>query len=570
MPSSIDPSLVPLVNPGALFYTLTANPSLAVRWLEPTDPHYYDVYNRPLGDVVLRQLMVAKTIDQIGLRLSHQSSFPFLISATVNVSTSNVSLPLAWIWDMHVVLKDDYRDLRLARIIRLNGTNNPSATEYTGTMRLVFTGTEEGSVDEVGLFYADYKIDSDLSYQIIYIKPATINEFDPPLPTTESGTIAGYVVYRTLNLAENSSFFDALQPAVGSTGDVPVIYEITNTLAGGGTENDPDYSYSAVSHGTGILVSSAYNLIPPIGIDQETILTALNFPWYPDTTMNALDNTAVIIPNMLFSNFKITAPSGNRDSGVNEDNYPVFLTKIRRINTTSTQLQLFFSTYNTIIGSTSKDLMEFATITLDLDYEGGQIIEITPYRNLRDNSTSDWELFGQDFGSGVVTLSSVWDTNKDSIKAFFDTFIDISDEPADRLFMAQLSEWAIDRSARTTPTIGESQALAGSTARRSNPINPSDTNRYVTESDQGLGDEINLLEDFTENPDISNVGYTGSLLRKSVVLKVNTANDANYNYDTDILPRLIKLLGRSPAHGDEWFEGTTFKRYDGTTGVWIG
>ena len=173
-------------------------------------------------------------------------------------------------------------------------------------------------------------------------------------------------------------------------------------------------------------------------------------------------------------------------------------------------------------------------------------------------------------GSGYVILSDIWSIST-SVETFFDTFLQIINEPADRLFKAQLGEFALHRTPMQIPTLGESAALAGSTARRINPINPSDKNRYVTESDQGIGDQVNFIDaGFSENADIDNVGYVGALLRKSITMRVNSANDANFDYDNDILPRLKKLLGRDPIHGDEWFDGVVWKRFDGLSSTWIG
>jgi hypothetical protein len=53
-------------------------------------------------------------------------------------------------------------------------------------------------------------------------------------------------------------------------------------------------------------------------------------------------------------------------------------------------------------------------------------------------------------------------------------------------------------------------------------------------------------------------------------MRVNSANDANFDYDKDILPRLRKLLGRDPIMNDEWFDGVIWKKFDSLSGTWIG
>lgn len=566
---AIDPSLIPLITPGNVFPAITEDKSLAVRFLVAKDPHYFDVYNRPMGDIVVRQLILAKSIDQLGLRLSHQSNFPFLNAATVDVATSTVSLPLSWIWDMHVSVSDSWENLRLARIQRFAGDNDLTSGEFSGIMRFVFTANMIGSSSEVGLFYVDYQIDSQLTYQIRDIKPATISEDNNPIASSLHNTIAGFVIFRTLDTDDNSDFLVALEPPAEVTGTVsdvdPIDYEITDTGPGGPSITG-DFSNVSMVHGTGLLVVSAYNVVPPVGVDENSILSALNYPWRVDASLVSTDLKSTI-PSLLFSQFIITAPMGDRGASL-EENYPVSLTRIRRLDDSADELQLVFSTTNTIIGSTSNSLIEFASLTISRSGSPGDILEITPLNNLRDNVDASAALFDQNFGSGFVKLSSRWATDT-SINDFFDSFTSIVDEPADRSFSTQLNEFAIHRTPLNIPTIGEAQALAGSTARRSAPLHPSDSNRYVTEQDQGLGDEISFSE-LDANDDIAPSGFTGSLVRKSVILAINPANDAKFDYNDDILPRLKKLLGRNPIHGDEWFDGTTFKRYDQLSDSWIG
>jgi len=562
---TIDSSLIPLVTPGNVFPTITENPSLAVRFLVAKDPHFFDVYNRPMGDIVVRQLILAKSIDQLGLRLSHQSNFPFLNPATIDVDTNSISLPLSWIWDMHVSMPDKWENLRLARLQRFPGENNVTDDVHTGVIRFVFTANVVGSASEVGMFYVDYEIDSVLTFQIRNIVPATISEDSNPISSNQHQTLAGFVIFKTI---DDDDFLSSLVPpeSTGTNSDTdPIDYETTDSVAGGPNITD-DFSNVVVSHGTGILVSSSYNVVPPIGVDENSVLMALSYPWRSDTSLVSNDVKSTI-PTLLFDQFIITAPIGNRSDSLSED-FKVLLTRIRRLDDSANELQLVFSTNNTIIGSTSDALIEFASVTISRSGNPGDILEISPLMNLRDNVDSSFELFFQNFGSGFMKLSSLWSTDT-AINDFFDSFTSIVDEPADRLFNAQLNEFAVHRTPFNIPTIGEAQALAGSTSRREIPIYPSDDNRYVAEKDQGFGDEISFGE-FDSNDDISPTGWSGSLVRKSVVLLVNTSNDAKFSYEDDILPRLKKLLGRSPIHGDEWFEGTTFKRYDGVSGSWIG
>ena len=569
---TIDPNLIPTVNPGSLFHLLSTNNSLAIRWLTAADPHYFDVYNRVAADIAVRQLIIARSVDQVGLRLSHQNLFPFLVSPTVDISTSKISLPTSWLWDCHVSLKDSYRSLRLAKIIRLNGLNGSGG--HTGTFRLVFTGIPIGGSSEIGLFYVDYKIDSTLSFQISYVIPCTASEFNPSIPTTEYKTIAGYIMFRTLDTEIDAAFLDALAPSIATstvTAGEWAQYELSDTVVGG-TGVEGDYTFPSSIHGTGILVASAYNLVPPVGVDYSSILNALNYPWRVGANLGSIEGSStgnIMIPVGMFSQFMLAAPVGNRDTAI-EDNYPVICTRMRRLDSSANKIEIIFSTYNTILNDTSKEMIEFASLTLTRGSLPGTIVEIVPSNNLRNNADSDWQLNYQNFGSGYVMLSDTWTTSNE-IESFFDTFLQIINEPADRLFNAQLGEFALHRTPSQIPTLGESAAMAGSTSRRLNPIHPSDKNRFVCESDQGLGDKVDFVEaGFSENNDIDNIGYTGCLLNRTITLKVNSANDANFDYDADILPRLRKLLGRDAIHGDTWFDGIVWTRFDGISGAWIG
>jgi len=569
----INSSLIPLVTAGSLFPALTDNSTLAIRWLTPNDPHFFDVYNRPMADMTVRQLILAKSVDQLGLSIGARNNFPFLNPPTVDVSTSTLSLPVAWVWDMHVTIKDSYENVRLATLQRFSGESNATDDDFTGIIRMVFAGNIVGSSNEVGLFYVDYQIDSSLTYQIKTIRPVTVNEHPNPLPSTEESSIAGFVVLRTLDVVENESFFISIAPpdssgvTDASTID-PIDYEISDTPAGG-SSIEGDFSFSAVLHGTGLLIPSSYNVVPPVGATELTILSAINYPWKIDANLVSNDQI-VTIPSLLFSELSITAPMGNRSSDVG-DNYPVVLNRVRRLDSNANSIEFVFSTRSTIIGDDSSTLIEFASVVLDRTMEAGDEVEIVPLNNIKSVNDPLNQLFSQNFGSGFAKLSSQWGLNS-AITDFFDSFKTINDEPADRFFNAVLSDFSVERTPLNIPTVGEASALAGSTARRSTPINPSDDNRYVTESDQGLGDKIDFrdLPEFDPNDDIDPIAYSGSFLAKSFVLKVNTSNEVGYDYSDDILPRIVKLLGRNPVHGDEWFDGTTFKKYDQLSDAWIG
>src|SRR5688572_10001473 len=136
---TIPPNKIPLVTPGQLFSQLTSNTALAIRWLTADDPVYFEATNRPIADAVVQHLIIARSLDQVALRISHQNLFPFLVQPQVENGSLLTNLPIAWIWDMHVSLPSKWENVRLAKIKRVSGSNTAgsSGDEYTGKLRLV-------------------------------------------------------------------------------------------------------------------------------------------------------------------------------------------------------------------------------------------------------------------------------------------------------------------------------------------------------------------------------------------------------------------------------------------------
>ena len=74
----IDSDLVPCIAPGSLFSRFTSDQQINIRWLVPVDPVVWSVLNRPMADIALRQLILAKTLDS----LTPPSAFPILNTST--------------------------------------------------------------------------------------------------------------------------------------------------------------------------------------------------------------------------------------------------------------------------------------------------------------------------------------------------------------------------------------------------------------------------------------------------------------------------------------------------------
>jgi hypothetical protein len=389
------------------------------------------------------------------------------------------------------------------------------------------------------------------------------------------------MIFQTLDttLTAVQSFLDLLAPDnitdANSDGifDDPSTYEIVDTGPGGSSVSS-DFSLQAMSHGTGLFTDSAWNAIPNLDSDIQSWITSFNYPFDSDANRQSTDG--IIIPNGLFREFDITAPAGDQPTGDTSGTfYPVYISKIERVDATGSQLKFYFATYNITDvdagGSPSTTPIEFATLDLLRTAETGDIIEITPIDNLELQSGVGADQWHQHFGRGHVVLSSLWGGTGTEVTDFFDAFDEIAD-PAETTFSqtaTRISSFGVSRVPKYVPTIGQSRALLGSSSRLDTPIPPSYDNRYVTEADQGLGNTIDLEAEtgITSNTSIDRYGYTGAIGHKIVKLVINATElgSSSTFYDNEVLPRLQILFGRDPAFGDFWYNGTRLMFYNGDT-----
>lgn len=535
--------------------------------------------NRPIADIAVRQLILAKAVDSLQVKLGHQALFPFVVQPVISSGTTQQDVPVSLIWDFHASMPKKWEQLRLAKIKRISGTNSTSG--YSGKLRLVFTANVENSSTETAIFYADYQIDSSLTFQPSRLQVVTSVEEAVYINPGEVETVSGFILFKTMDMNEANvqAFLDLVAPGEDSTDsdsngyyDNPAVYDIVDSVTGG-TAVTEDFSISSLSHGTGLLTDSAFNTIPQLDSDIQSWLSSFNYPF--DASANRTSADSITIPSGLFREFNITAPAGDSPTGdISGTTYPVWISRIMRNDLTSDSLIIYFATYNItdsdIGGSPSTTTVEFATLNLPRGGIEGQILAISPITDgellLKANDG-----FDQHFGRGHVVLSSLWDKTTTEIDDFFDAFLNIIVTPSDTEYnqaTTRISSFGISRVPKYTPTKGQSRALAGSTARLDSPIFPSDTNRYICEQDQGLGNMIDFqTEPVTSHAAIDRYGYTGSLAHRSVKLVVDstkTGSDPAF-YDTQILPRLRILFGRDPQFGDEWFNGTRFMKHNGDT-----
>ena len=566
---TITSALIPTKAPGSLFSNLTGgDASLNIRWLTAQDPCFYEVLNRPLADIAVRQLVIAKTVDILNIRLGHQALFPFIVQPTINVDTYFVDFPIGMIWDIHVTAPIKWENIRLAKIERISGSNGVTNAEYDGIIRLVFSGNVVNGTAETLLFYADYHIDSVLTYQRVPVTPASITAVNANnvISLSESPTVGGYMIFKTLdlNLQSTREFLDAISPPIGelSSGlfQNPAIYEITDSI-GGSSNFTEDYDLLSITHGTGLLTDSAYNAIPPLNTDVQTWINAFNYPFDADASMQGDikddEQGFYDVPIGMFREFNITAPAN--DGPENDTRaFKVEITRIAKLYPAdaNSPLRVYFSTRDVTLDSTFSATSEFATMDLPISGRPGDIIHILPIDTTNANIQS---------GVGYAILSSIWDGTSPSIEKFFRLFSRNPFSDRSVKYHVRLSSFGVSRISRYSPTKGQAYALTGTASNRSIPIPPSADNKYVTEADRGVGDRIDLEATFTQNSAIERYGYTGCVANRVVKLVVDSTqvpNDPTF-YDTVILPRLTALLGRPPEFADGWFNGTRFLTYNG-------
>jgi len=327
-----------------------------------------------------------------------------------------------------------------------------------------------------------------------------------------------------------------------------------------------------------MLVDSCNNAIPNIASDASSWLNAFNFPFGAEATRTSSGTFVVTIPAAIFREFNIVAPAGDEPTGDTSGTFfPVWISRIQPVGTTNDQLRFFFATHNVTRLSPSPDPIEFARLDLMRNMVTGDIVAIEPINDLLLQSGTDFELYFQDFGRGHVVLSSLWGSTSNVVDLFFNAFESLLPEQSATFLQTatRLSSFSISRVPRWTPTDGQCRAMVGSTSSLTTPIPPSEENRFVCERDQGLGNTIDLDSQTGIIPveGISRYGNTGGLVRRTVQLCIDytklppdTDTAANAFYEEYVLPRLIILLGgRSPIWGDEWYNGTTFLRFNGDT-----
>lgn len=580
---AINPANVPSIAPGSIFTSLTTDNNYTVRWYTVEDPLHASVLNRPLADLEFQLYVVAKALDNLFLNVGHASTFPFLLSPQLNSGTQVTDIPLGFIWDLNISLPSRWSGLRLRKIQRISGVNTTTSGTsgdtytFTGKLRLIFSGVEDDGITETALCYVDYDIEGSNTFQVSALVPLEDTTIDSPaLTAAEINTVSGIIIFKALDLTSSTvqAFLLALDAPVnlttGSDGNylAPSVYEIADMVPG---STSGDFDNSTVTHGSGLLTSSAWNGVPPLQSDIQSFVNGINYPFQADANRKSNDN--ITLPQGLFWEFDIAAPAADQPTGdASGEFYPVWVSRIERIGTSDT-IRLFFSTYNTTLDAPTTIAIEFAYADLSKTMVAGQVVPISSLDNLKAVTGTTAALNQQGFGLGHMVLSSIWGVVGGSIDNMYTAFDNIVSTPPQTIFSqaaTRISSFGISRSSKFTPTLGQAEALVGSSERFTTPVEPSDTNRYVTESDQGAGNQVDLEAQpgITPSTALGRYGNSGSLCHRMVTLTVDQTKvpdgDATY-YSNYILPRLTILLGRAPRFGDFWYDGTVLNFYNGST-----
>jgi len=539
---SIDPDLVPSVSISDIFDELVTNNDYSVRWLTGIDPLYFDVYNRPISDMAMRQLIMAKALTNLSYRLNHQSNFPFVETPVVINGSETVNLP-SLMWDMHVTLLGSWTNLRLAKVARMSGVNGSSPT---GRIRFIFTA-DRNSV-ETHLFYVDYTINTTMTYQLDRINAVDMSWTTPNIPSNEEATINGYVIFKTLDVDDSvmAGFVSLVAPpesaSAGDYGsdsdyDDPAVYAVADNTIG-------TIFGATINHGSGIVTSSAFNISVPTDTTIEPWLEAFNFPFNVSATRRSITPIVTTIPSLLFAELNINAP----------DDQKAWISRIVR-NDTPQSATFYLST--TGYDST---VVEFAyfTITPTDDYKDE--ITVYPYETLYDTTTSGQM---QGFGNGRGILGPAFGTSE--ITDFFTALDTISDSPAILYFSQDatlLSMLALSLSSTTVPTSDMFDASSGTSGT------PSSTNKYVTEADSGRGDTVSLADEFGHVSGISNTGYMQTRIQRLVDLSIDHTGTFTQDQLTERLKYLFGLESSEDFEfGMMWFNGTSLNFFTGSE--WI-
>jgi hypothetical protein len=572
--TTINYNIIPTKIPGTIFASLSGgDQTLSVRYLGALEPVHYAILNRPLKDIEVRQMVIAKALDTISDSIGSRMYYPFLIQPIVVSNITNIDLNVNIIRDLQISCPADWYDFRLAKIVRISGQNDVDGA-YTGRLRFIFSASMVNSPTEYAIFSADYVIESSLSFQVMPLSKVSADSLGVLSPS-ELNRFSGQITFSTLDFSDQTvaDLFDVLAPPTDDETDqgglylTPAVYEIADSPAGG-TLVTNDFRSIGVSHGTGLLIDSAVNTIPAQVISNQSILNAIGYPF--DNTASLLSTDGIAIPTGMFSEFDLIAPGSDQPTGDNTNAfYPVWVSRIRRLDDSATTIQLHFATHN---NKPIPEAIEFATLNLSVTNTVNDVLPIVPINNVLGYVGSDAESFLQGFGQGHVKLSNLWDGPTQIIQSFFQSFMSLGSLTS-TIFTKSSTRISsgLSRNSKNVPTNGQFDALRGTTGtgRRSVPSNPGENNRFITESDEGLGDQIDLesASGVTPHPAIDRYGHAGTRIHKLIYLNIDhdlVSDDVNF-YNNQVLPRLVALLGRQPKFGDEWYDGRRFTKYNGNS-----
>jgi hypothetical protein len=437
--------MVPTKAPGTIFSALTGgDTTLNIRWLTAADPAFFDTLNRPLADLAVRQLVIAKAVDNLQLRLGHDTLFPFIVQPRVTAGTTELDVPIGWIWDFQASLPQKWENVRLAKIKRISGEN--SVTEgYSGRLRLIFTANVENSTTEVAVLQADYTIASPLTYQQVRLESVLGSE-EVDRDRAGRGRDGGRV--RHLPHPRHGGRY---RPGLPGPSWRP--RKTPLTPPGMASTTTRPFTKSQIRWRVVRPLRTISRLwpSPTVPVCSPTApgmpsrnwtrtssrgLPRFNYPF--DADANRTSTTGIVIPNGLFREFDIAAPAGDLPTADTTGTfYPVWINRVERIGTGGNQLRFYFATYNVTDlasgGAPSTATVEFASLDLTKTMTPGEVVEIVPVDNLQ---LHDGEAeFGQHFGRVATLFCRVCGTaTPTTLTDFFAAFDLIVNSPPDSDF----------------------------------------------------------------------------------------------------------------------------------------
>lgn len=254
---SINPALIPSITGKNLFQALTEQEQINIRWMTNEDKVYFNHINRPMADLAVRQLIIAKSIVEFSLDVAAAGRFPFLLNPVIVDGASEVDVPDGLVNDFNIIHSLDASNMRLGRIDLLS--SDMDGDDFAGKLRLIFVVTQDD--EDKGLGYVEYDAASTLSFQRATFNVITDGSLGfEPLGINPS-SVTARVVLKTLDASDINieEFYDFILDGSGQ-------YLLKDS-----TPTDELSTFSeTVSMGTGLLRETVIHRLPGVEFNIST------------------------------------------------------------------------------------------------------------------------------------------------------------------------------------------------------------------------------------------------------------------------------------------------------------